>query len=61
LVVLKDEELERGKELSAISHSMYPIRIKYSMDVSVHPVTQKAYEKALGFFLKRVKKEGREL
>jgi uncharacterized protein len=61
LVVVKDAEIDRFKEISEINHYFYPMRLKYEIDISVHPITQQSFEKGVGFFLKRVKAEGKEI
>src|SRR5882672_4726305 len=61
LIVLNDPQLDTGKEIRLINNFIYPLSIQYNIDISAHPVTQKKFLKGAGFFLKLVKKEGKEL
>ena len=61
LVVLKDVQIDSGNEIRFMNNFFYPMSLKHSVDISAHPVTQNKFESGAGFFLKRVKKEGKEI
>src|SRR5262245_8590952 len=61
LVVLKDSQLDVGKEIRFINRSLFDIILNSQVSISVHPLTQKRFETEASFFLNRVRKEGKEL
>jgi uncharacterized protein len=61
LVVLNDAVVDAGEEISIMNNYFYPMSLKYNIDISARPVTKTIFDDERGFFLKRVKKEGREL
>lgn len=61
LIVLRDAQLDIGKEIRDMNNFIYPLSLEYNIDISAHPVTQRKFIESPGFFLKRVKKEGKEL
>jgi len=61
LVVLKDSQLDVGKEIRFINRSLFDVVLNSNTSISVHPLTQKRFESEASFFLNRIRKEGKEL
>jgi uncharacterized protein len=58
LVVLKDEEIEVGKELRFMSETFYPMLLDYNIYISRHPTSLKRFETSEFPFYKNVRQEG---
>ena len=61
LVVLNDKNLETGKEISAITDSLFNIGFQNNISISAHPVSEVRFSTEPNYFFNRVKKEGKVL
>ncbi len=58
LVVLKDDEIEVGKEVRFMSRPIFKISFKNDVIISNHPTTLKRLENSQFLFYRNVRKEG---
>ena len=61
LIVLKDPQVDAGKEIHFINESIFPIALENNTSISAHPFSLKRFETEKSFFLNRVRKEGKVL
>ncbi len=61
LVVLKDEEIEVGRELRFMSEPIFKISYQYDIAISKHPTTLKRLENSQFLFYKNIRREGIEI
>lgn len=61
LVVLKDEEINKGKEILALSHTLSPLNLTYGIIISKHPTTLDEYQNSPFLYYKNVRREGVEV
>jgi predicted nucleotidyltransferase len=61
LVVLKDKEIEVGKELRFMSEPLFKISFDNDVIISKHPTTLDRLENSQFFFYKNIRKEGIEI
>ena len=60
-VVLKDEEIEVGREVLKLSMALSPLNLTYGIIISKHPTTSKQYLTSPFTFYQNVRREGIEL
>jgi uncharacterized protein len=61
LVVLKDEEIETGKELRFMGASIFKVSYQYGIVISKHPTTLKRLKNSQFLFYKNIRREGIEI
>lgn len=61
LVVLKDEEIEVGREVVNLSMALSPLNLTYGIIISKHPTTAREYLNSPFTFYQNVRREGIEL
>ncbi len=61
LVVLKDEEINKGKEILQLSHALSPLNLAYGIIISKHPTTVEEYQNSPFMYYQNVRREGVEI
>jgi len=61
LVVLKDEEIDVGRELRTMSRPLYQISYDNDIYISKHPTTLKRLQNSQFLFYKNIRREGVEV
>jgi uncharacterized protein len=61
LVVLKDDDIDVGKELRFMSHPLYKISYDNDIYISKHPTTLKRLHNSQFLFYKNIRNEGIEV
>lgn len=58
LVVLKDEEVQTYREISAMSLPLYRLELRFGVLISCHPMSLARFQKSDFSFVKNVRREG---